>query len=54
MLPEKLKATKGRNIEGIITVGMAIILLIAMLIVLLLSEFVHSTVVTIIALLAAL
>ncbi len=54
MLPEKLKARKGRNIEGIITIGMAVILLIAMLIVLLLSEFIHSIAVTIIALLAAL
>lgn len=54
MIAEKLKARKGREIERIITAGMAIILLVGMLIVLLLSEFVHSTVVTVIALLAVL
>lgn len=54
MLAEKLKARKGREIERIITAGMTIILLVAMIIVLLLSELVHSTVVTVIALIAAL
>ncbi|MDD7430102.1 MAG: methyl-accepting chemotaxis protein [Oscillospiraceae bacterium] len=54
MLAEKFKARKGREIERIITVGMTIILFVAMTIVLLLSEFVHSTVVTVVATIAAL
>ena len=54
MIPEKLKATKGRNIEVIITAGMAAVIFVTMLIVLLLAEFVHSTVLTALAFIASL